>query len=388
MIKLGIENFVRSPDHFKGKKIGLITNAASVDGWFKSSVDLLRQHSNVNLVCLFGPQQGFFGETQDNMVEWASTVYPRHNLPLYSLYGEHRKPPPEMLSGIDAVVFDIQDIGCRVYTYIWTMVLAMKTAAECGKDFIVCDRPNPINGIAVEGNVSSPIFSSFVGLYPLPMRHGMTAGEIARYINSEFNIGCNLTVVSMDGWRRSMWFDETGIPWVLTSANMPTLDTASVYPATVIFEGTNISEGRGTTRPFEFIGAPFINGFDLADELARRRLPGVFFRPCVFIPTFQKHAGLKCGGVQLHVTDRKGFRPFDAGIVLLKTICDMYSSDFKWKEPPYEYVFDKPPIDVILGCDWIRSSIEGGRPAEEILKKAEKEAAEFSAIRKKYLIYS
>ena len=387
MITLGIENLIESPKPLKGKRVGLIANATSINCELTSSVDLLRKNPGINLSALFGPQQGFWGETQDNMIEWQGGRYPRYDLPLYSLYGEHRKPTAKMLENVDSLIFDVQDVGTRIYTYIWTMVLAMQASAEQKKEFIVCDRPNPIDGLQTEGNVSRREDSSFVALYPLPLRHGMTTGEIANYVNREFQIGCELTVVQMKGWKRQMWHDETGIPWVIPSANMPTLETATVYPGTVIFEGTNVSEGRGTTKPFEFIGAPFVNGFDLADALSKYRLPGVSFRPCIFIPTFNKHQGKNCGGVQLHVTDRKQFKPVKTGIALLKTIYDMYPNDFRWKKPPYEYVSDKLPIDVILGCDWIRKALEEKQTLEKIIGKTEEELKDFSAVRKKYLLY-
>lgn len=387
MITLGIEKLVASAKLLKGKRVGLIANATSVDRSLTSSVDLIHEIEGVNLTTLFGPQQGFWGETQDNMIEWQSGKYPRYDLPLYSLYGAHRKPAPEMLADVDVLVFDVQDVGTRIYTYMWTMILAMQACAELNKEFMVCDRPNPINGVDVEGNVSSPEFASFVALYPLPLRHAMTPGEIARYVNDEFRIGCDLTVMPLSGWKRSMWYDETELPWVIPSANLPTLETATVYPGTVIFEGTNVSEGRGTTRPFEFIGAPYIDGFDLADRLSEMDLMGVTFRPCIFIPTFGKHAGKNCGGVQLHVTDRRRFRPVPAALALLKTIRDTFPDQFAWTKPPYEYVHDRPPIDVIMGSDWVRKDIESGSSLDEISTRSEKEVKDFLPIRKKYLLY-
>lgn len=386
-MKLGIEKFLGNSKSYKGRRIGLIANATSIDHDLTSSVDLLSNHPDINLTTLFGPQQGFWGETQDNMIEWESDIYPKYNLPLYSLYGENRKPTKKMLENIDTLIFDVQDVGTRIYTYIWTMILAMQACAEMGKEFIVCDRPNPITGKFTEGNVSSTDFASFVALYPLPLKHGMTCAEIALYINSEFNIGCNLLVVKMSGWKRKMWFNETPFPWVIPSANLPTLESAATYPGTVIFEGTNISEGRGTTKPFEFIGAPFIDGFDLASKLQKENLEGVFFRPCRFIPTFQKHAGKNCGGIQIHVTDREKFRAVKTGLTLLVTIFQMYKNDVRWSKPPYEYTHDKPPIDMIFGTDWVRESIESGSSAQEIYTRFENECSDFEKIRRKYLLY-
>lgn len=387
MITLGIEKFIQSTKAFQSKRIGLVANATSVNSKLISSVDLLRQNYDFKLVCVFGPQQGFWGETQDNMVEWRDGRYPRYDLPLYSLYDEHRKPTKQMLSNIDVLVFDVQDVGTRIYTYIWTMVLCMQACADLGKEFIVCDRPNPINGVNIEGNVSTQNFSSFVALYPLPLRHAMTPAEIAQYVNSEYKIGCKLTIMSLKGWRRPMWYGETELPWVIPSANLPTLDTATVYPGIVIFEGTNVSEGRGTTRPFEFVGAPFIDGFDLLDNLKKYELAGVILRPCMFIPTFSKYQGKNCGGVQLHVTDRMVFKPVRTAIALLKTIHDMYPKEFEWKKPPYEYVFDKLPIDVIFGNDWVRQAIEKRETLDKIIDRTESEVKEFSNTRQKYLLY-
>ncbi len=387
MVVLGIENLIKSPKMVKGKRVGLIANAASTNSRMVSDVDLFYENPSIDLKCIFGPQQGFWGETQANMIKWFDAVYPKYKLPLISLYGDVRKPTPKMLTDIDVLIFDVIDVGTRVYTYIWTMVLAMQACAENKKEFIVCDRPNPITGLQTEGNISQKEFSSFVSLYPLPLRHSMTCGEIALYINNEFSINCNLTVVPLSGWRRSMWHDETGLPWIIPSANMPTLDTAIVYPGMVIFEGTNVSEGRGTTRPFEFVGAPFIDGFALAKELSKYKLPGVFFRPCIFIPAHNKYAGQKCGGLQIHVIDRKTFMPVKTAISILKTIMDLYPEDFEWIQPPYEYEFEKLPIDVIFGADWIRKALENNQPLNKIIEKTAEELRHFEKIRIKYLLY-
>lgn len=387
MICLGIENLIQSPRKLKGKKVAVIASAASVDRYLNTAVDLLWKHPDINLVKVFGAQQGFWGETQDNMIEWEGQRFPSYNVPLHSLYGKTRKPRPQELADIDLLVFDLQDVGTRVYTFIWTMILAMEACAENDKEFIVCDRPNPINGVTVEGNVSRSDWASFVALRPLPMRHGMTNGEIASYVNTEFKIGCQLTVIKMTGWKRAQWHDQTGLPWVIPSANMPTLDTATVYPGTVLFEGTNISEGRGTTRPFELIGAPFIDAFQLADKMNTLKMPGVWFRPCKFIPTFHKFKDEICNGVQLHVTNRKKFNSFNAGFALLKMIRDLAPNHFSWKEPPYEYVFDKRPIDVILGSKKITDDLENGKSLSQLLGAMKKETEAFQKIRRKYLLY-
>src|SRR6185436_12713586 len=314
-MKLGLEVLLESKlNLLQGARVGLIVNPASIDSRFRHAADRFHQHPQINLTALFGPQHGIRGETQDNMIEWQSFRDKRTGLPAYSLYGETRKPTPEMLDGVDVLVFDIQDVGTRVYTFIYTMALAMEAARDCGKRFVVLDRPNPINGVQIEGNILEPEFQSFVGMFPIPMRHGMTIGELALIFNQEFGIGCDLEVVQMEGWHRNMWFEDTGLPWVMPSPNMPTVDTAIVYPGTVMFEGTNISEGRGTTRPFELTGAPWPIAERFAEQLNALKLDGVLFRPAVFEPTFQKHARTTCAGAQMQVLDRRTFRPVEAGV--------------------------------------------------------------------------
>jgi len=386
-VKLGIESLLKDPSLIKGRRVGIILNAASRDAKGRLSVDLIYEYGGAKVSAVFGPQQGFFGETQDNMVEWDSSTYPPYNIPLYSLYGKTRKPTIEMLEGIDVLIFDVQDVGCRVYTYIWTMALAMEAAREADKEFIVLDRPNPIGGECMEGPLLEPEFSSFVGLYPLPFRHGMTVGEIARYLNEEWRIGARLTVIPMEGWKRGLWFEETGLTWYPTSANMPTLDTVNIYPVTVALEGTNISEGRGTTRPFEIIGAPFIDEYALSKELKGMGLHWVSFIPWRFIPMFQKHGGRECGGIFLVINDKRRLRTFETAISIISSIRRLYPRQFAWKEPPYEYIFDKPPIDVIFGTDKIRRWLEEEVPAQEIVREAEKPLREFARIRKRYELY-
>jgi len=300
------------------------------------------------------------------MIETAHGRDAATGLPVYSLYSETREPTERMLADVDLVVVDLQDVGCRIYTFVYSMANCMRAARALGKRIVVCDRPNPIGGEAVAGNVLDPRFASFVGQYPIPTRHGMTSGELARLFNERFGIGCDLEVVPMEGWRREMWMDDTDAPWVLPSPNMPTLDTATVFPGTVHLEGTQMSEGRGTTRPFELVGAPYIEAEEYARRLNGLGLPGVWFRATVFQPTFQKHAGVSCGGVQVHVTDRDAFEPVIAGLAVVKTAYEMHTREFRWKEPPYEYVYDKNPFDVISGTDALRSAIERGESLEAI----------------------
>jgi uncharacterized protein YbbC (DUF1343 family) len=354
-VVLGLEKLCESrSDLIKGTRVGLVCNQASVDHGLNHSADVLRAAEGVNLTALFGPQHGIRGDLQDNMIETPHTMDTETGLPVYSLYSETREPTEEMLRDVDVLVCDLQDIGCRIYTFIYTIANCMRVARRLGKRVVVCDRPNPIGGVAVEGNVLENGFESFVGQYPLPTRHGMTAGELARMFNEHWEIGCELEVVPLDGWSRELWFDETDVPWVLPSPNIPTLDSATVFPGTVHVEGTQMSEGRGTTRPFELAGAPYVEASELARSLEALGLPGVKFRPTNFQPTFQKHAGVTCGGVQIHVLDREVFKPVLTGVAIIKACFDTYGDEFRWKEPPYEYVFDKNPFDVISGTDRLR----------------------------------
>jgi len=388
IVKSGLEVFFK--DHlkkFKGKRVGLIVNQASITHDYKHAIDLFSGNKTIKLAALFGPQHGIYGNTQDNMITWKGFTHPQLKIPVYSLYGETRIPTKEMLSDLDLLIFDLQDVGTRIYTFIYTMANAMKACAEFGKKFIVLDRPNPINGAIVEGNVLEEEFSSFVGMYPIPVRHGMTVGELAKLFNEEFKINADLEIIPMNGWKRNMWFDDTGLPWVLPSPNMPLLETSIVFPGTVHLEGTNISEGRGTTRPFEIIGAPFIDPDKLIKALRKENLKGVFFRPHYFEPTFNKWKGELCGGLQIHVLNRNTFKPVIAGIAIIKAIYKLYPEFFKWKEPPYEYVHDKLPFDVIAGTDKLRNQIMTGLPSEEIEASWKKNLSSFLKIRDRYLFY-
>lgn len=388
MTKTGLEVLLESKlDLLDGARVGLIVNPASINSRFEHAADLFHQQTRIKLSALFGPQHGIRGETQDNMIEWQSFRDNRTGLPAYSLYGETRKPTADTLANIDTLVFDLQDVGTRVYTFIYTMALAMEAARESGKRFIVLDRPNPINGVQIEGNTLEPEFTSFVGMFPIPMRHGMTVGELALMFNREFGIACDLEIVKMEGWRRSMWFEETGLPWVMPSPNMPTVDTAVVYPGSVMFEGTMVSEGRGTTRPFEIVGAPYIDPRALTEELVKDRLPGVLFRQLYFEPTFHKFAGRLCGGVQIHVTDRNAFKPVLTGVAVISAIRRLYPNDFAWKEPPYEYVYDKLPFDVINGSSQVRTQIEEGTSSAEIEEGWRDSLDKFADRRREHLLY-
>jgi len=387
-ITLGLESLLEGAlDLVRDSRVGLICNQASVNHRFQHAADILFEHPKVNLTALFGPQHGIRGDVQDNMIETGHATDRKTGLPVYSLYSETREPTKEMLNDVDVLLFDMQDVGCRIYTFVYTMANCMRAAKQLGKRVIVCDRPNPINGKAVSGNVLEPEFASFVGQFSIPTRHGMTPGELALLFNQHFNIGCYLDVVTMKGWDRSLWLDETDTPWVLPSPNMPTVDSATVFPGTVHFEGTQLSEGRGTTRPFELIGAPYIDPENYAARLNGLGMTGVFFRACVFQPTFQKHGKVSCGGVQLHVTDRENFEPVSAGLAMVKTAFDMYPDEFLWKEPPYEYVFDKNPFDVISGTDKIRKSFEKGTDLSTTIEEWQEPLQQFLEVRDAHLLY-
>jgi uncharacterized protein YbbC (DUF1343 family) len=374
-------------DLLSGKRVGLLAHPASVNRDRRHIVDLLTERPEVRTTALFGPQHGARGETQDNMIEWEDYRDPQLGVPVYSLYGTTRKPTREMLADLDVLVIDLQDVGSRYYTFIYTMALAMEACAEQGKTVVVLDRPNPINGVSIEGPILDPHFSSFVGLYPIPVRHGMTPGELALMFNQEFGIGVELTVVPMQGWQRKQHFDETGLPWVMPSPNMPNLNAALVYPGMCLLEGTNVSEGRGTTAPFEFSGAPWIDSEDFAARLSGRNLPGVFFRPLHFLPTFHKWAGHLVGGVQVHVTERESFRPFLTGILLIEAYRERGQELFQWKQPPYEYEYELLPFDILCGTDQIRKTMESGRSLMELADSWVSEVERFRHLREPFLLY-
>src|SRR5215813_12944024 len=387
-VELGLERLLEEGHAaIRGARVGLICNQASVDHSYRHAADLIHEHPEIQLRALFGPQHGIRGDVQDNMIETGHSVDRKTGLPVHSLYSETREPTDAMLQDVDVLVFDMQDVGCRIYTFVYTLANCMRAARRLGKRVVVCDRPNPINGVSVAGNILESEYASFVGQFPLPTRHGMTVGELALMFNQHFQLGCELEVVATTGWSRELWHDDTDAPWVLPSPNMPTLDSATVFPGTVHFEGTQLSEGRGTTRPFELVGAPYIDADEYADALNRIGLPGVYFRSCVFQPTFQKHGGVSCGGVQIHVLDREVFEPVHSGIAMVKLAYDMYPTDFKWKNPPYEYVFDKNPFDVICGTNRIREALEQGTTLNTIVDNWQTPLEVFREVRSQYLLY-
>jgi uncharacterized protein YbbC (DUF1343 family) len=387
-VSLGIDRLLGADRALvKGRRIGVVCNPASIDGRFRHTADRLVEDPDLTVAALFGPQHGFRSDLQDNMVETPHTRDARRRVPVYSLYSETREPTAAMLDGLDALVIDLQDVGTRVYTFVYTMANCMRAAARHGVRVIVCDRPNPIGGDEVEGNLLDERWTSFVGQFPIPMRHGMTIGELARLFNDAFGINCALDVIPVEGWRRSMYYDETGLPWVIPSPNLPTLDSAIVYPGAVLFEGTKLSEGRGTTRPFELIGAPWIDGERLADAMNARGLPGVHFRPVFFEPTFQKHAKQTCGGCQIHVTDRRAFRPVRTAVHLIDGFRSEAPDRFAWREPPYEYEHDKEPIDILYGTDGLRAALASGTGVDALTSSWAQDEASFRRQRDPFLLY-
>jgi uncharacterized protein YbbC (DUF1343 family) len=389
VVTLGSTRLLAS-DSLRGARVGLVCNPASVDHRLRHIADLTLGTGALNVVAIFGPQHGFRSDVQDNMIETPHSEFEggtRRRVPLYSLYSDTREPTADMLRDVDVLVVDLQDIGTRIYTYMYTMANCMCAARTHGKKVVVCDRPNPIGGVEVEGITLEPGNESFVGQYPIPTRHGMTIGELARLFNDRFGIGAEIEVVPMEGWRRDMYWDATGLPWVMPSPNIPTLDSAMVFPGTVHIEGTEASEGRGTTRPFELVGAPWVRAETFAASLEARGLPGVHFRPVVFEPTFQKHARIACGGCQIHVLDRLVFKPVLTGIAIVDALRAAAPSSFRWKAPPYEYEHDKVPIDVIAGSQSFRQAIDAGERAEQIAARWQSSVAAFRELRRPYLLY-
>lgn len=389
-VRPGLEVLIADePWRIAGKRIGLVTHQSAVTGDLQHAVPLLNGRKEWTLAALFGPEHGIWGEAQD-MAHVAHSEDPLTGLTVYSLYGKHEedlKPRREVLSQLDALLIDLQDIGSRYYTFVYTMAICMREAAAAGVPVIVLDRPNPIGGLQMEGNIREQKYSSFVGMFPLPTRHGMTAGELARYFNTAFRLECDLTVVAMRGWQRAMWWGDTGLPWVIPSPNMPTVQTAAVYPGMCLIEGTNLSEARGTTHPFEFFGAPWFDPFQLADRLNAVGLPGIRFRPHYFLPTFHKHEGKVCGGVELHVTDRSVFEPYRTGLWCVKVARDCNPRLFDWRRETYEFVSDRLAIDLLAGTDRYRHLVESGGNVDDWVADWAQPLREFAKVREEFLLY-
>ncbi len=385
-MRSGLDELLADPRRLRGQRLGLIVNPSAVTAGLEHAALALRGCPGLEVTALFGPEHGVWADAQD-LVEVDDSRDPRTGLPVFSLYGRTRVPTAEMLAGVDTLVYDVQDVGSRYYTFVYTMLHALEGCARHGRRLVVLDRPNPLGGVTVDGNVLAPAFRSFVGLHPLAVRHGLTAGELALMFRAELKLDVELEVVRMRGWRREMLFEDTGLPWVPPSPNMPTPDTALVYPGGCLVEGTNLSEGRGTTRPFEVVGAPWLDPWRLAADLERERLPGARFRPLFFRPTFHKHAGEPCGGVQVHLTDRRRFPAFLAYLLLIHHARRQDPRAFAWRQPPYEYELVKLPIDILCGGAAARRAIEAGRSPRRLLPGWKAQLQRFRARRRPYLLY-
>lgn len=402
------ENFQR----LKGKSVGILCNQASVSHDYDHILDLimpLHRSGFLRLASILGPQHGLYGHTQDNMIEWESEEDLRRETAVYSLYGQVRQPTPEMLREVDLFIVDIQDVGSRYYTFVWTMCLCIKACAELGVPVMVLDRPNPIGGTLLEGTLLEEEFSSFVGLHAVLTRHGMTAAEIAEFARQHYYPDANLQPVLMSGWRRDLYLDQTDAPWSMPSPNMPTVDTAAIYPGGCLLEATNLSEGRGTTRPFEILGAPYLDGWRYAESLNAHQLPGLKFRPVQFEPTFNKFSGRLCEGVFIHVTDRQVAEPVLAYVAVMQAAirqsglvdashlpitetfladsAEMQLDGFAWKQPPYEYETEKLPIDILLGNSWLKKDVENLTPLDRIRERFSEAATSFAPARQAALLY-
>jgi len=386
-VTLGLENLIaHPPDYLKGKRLGLLANPASLDHNFTHASKLIHNLFPGQLTSLFSPQHGFYAEKQDNMIESSHFMEPCLNIPVYSLYNKTRIPTHEMFDQIDVLLVDIQDVGTRVYTFIYTLSYCLEVAVKLGKKVVILDRPNPIGGTQIEGNILTPAYASFVGRFPIPMRHGLTIGEISHFFNQEFQMGCDLSVIPMTGWKRRMYWQDTGLFWIPPSPNLPTPQSCIVYPGQVIFEGTNISEGRGTTLPFEQFGAPFLDT-DKIKPLADKFIKGAFLRPVNFEPTSGKWQGIVCRGFQIHITSKKEFKPYFSSLMLLQLIIKNHADEFTFKAPPYEYEYDKMPIDLILGSKKLRTQLTGSVDVSLLSNQWKDELKIFSAISGKYYLY-
>jgi uncharacterized protein YbbC (DUF1343 family) len=387
-ISLGLDQLIQTPPANLGdKRIGLLCNAASVDHDLVHSRIHLHKRFGDQLTALFSPQHGLFAEKQDNMIESDHRIDPVLGVPVFSLYSRTRIPSKKMFDTIDTLLIDLQDVGTRVYTFIYTMSYCLEAAAQYNKQVIVLDRPNPIGGSKIEGNCLKPQWRSFVGRYPLPMRHGLTIAELAQLFNRQYAINCQLDVIPMKGWRREMLFADTDLHWVAPSPNLPTPASALVYPGQVIWEGTNVSEGRGTAQPFELWGAPYIDPLKIGEALNPEDIRGVILRPVEFEPTAQKWMGQACRGFQLHVSDARTYQPYRTSLALLQAVRCCHGDLFQWKMPPYEYEYERMPIDLILGDSAIRESLTADASLEHLVELWSDELEAFDKLRRKYFLY-
>lgn len=389
MVKSGLEMILEKfPAELKGKRIGILCHAASVTRNFSHITDIFFKKDECRLTAIFGPQHGLFGQTQDNMIEWSGETHPVYKIPVFSLYGKHRKPTSGMLDNIDALIIDLQDVGARLYTYVWTVKLCMEACAEAGITIWLLDRPNPIAAINYDGPVLKEEFFTFVGGASIPLCHRMTIGEIAIWVKEKYVKKCDLRVIWMKNWCRSMMHNDTYLPWVIPSPNMPTLNTAIVYPGTVLIEALNLSEGRGSTLPFELFGAPFIDPYLLKNNLDARHIPGCSFRIHNFIPTFNKFSDLFCNGIQVHVTDIGSFRPVSTTLEILDGVIQTSPvGAMKFNEPPYEYEYNLKPFDILSGDSGMRKTLENRKSLETEKERWADETEDFKKEFSQFSVY-
>ncbi len=386
-MELGIDRLVENQFKSLAKaRIGLVTNFSCCDSNLVPTIKLFANQKKADLVAIFAPEHGLYAALQDQ-VKAGDYLDKKTKTRVSNLYGQTLMPDTELLRKVDVLVIDLQDIGTRYYTFVWSAILMIKAAAALQKEIVILDRPNPLNGIRVQGPVLEPGYASFVGLYAIPVRHGLTIGELCFLINEEYGLGGRIRVIRMRGWSRSYYYDQTGLAWTMPSPNMPCLDTALVYPGLCLLEGTNISEGRGTTRPFEVFGAPWIDSFDLVAAINRKDIPGACFRPTFFIPQFGRHTGRLCRGAQIYVLDRQRFEPFSTGLEIIRTVIRLYPKRFRWRKPPYEFENKRLPIDILCGNSWISRALENKRSVEYLKKRWEKDLKRFKRMRNKYLLY-
>jgi len=387
IVLLGIDRLIA--DDFrpmKNMKIGLLTNTACCNSMLRPTISLFENHRRIDLKAIFAPEHGFSGALQDQVK--SSDSFHRNRIKIHSLYGKKQIPEHEALRKVDAVVIDLIDIGTRYYTFTWSAMLMIREAAKIGKKVFILDRPNPLNGVTVQGPLIQSGYESFVGLYSIPIRHGMTIAELCTMFCRENDIRADIHVINATGWRRNNYADETHMTWTVPSPNMPHFSTALVYPGMCLLEGTNVSEGRGTTRPFETFGAPWVVPNQLTQALQKRSITGADFRPTYFIPTFNKYRGQLCGGVQIYVTNRRKFKPVLTGLEIIRTLIRLYPGKFQWRQPPYEFEKEKMPFDILVGNSWVRKAIENGRAVTAIQRRWLTALKNFKSLRKKYLIYS
>ncbi len=383
----GLENLYRNPrTSLLGKRLGLLANPASINFDFTHAAKMINRIYPGQLKALFSPQHGFHAEKQDNMIESDHFIDPQFQIPVFSLYSTARIPTREMFDYIDVLIIDLQDVGTRVYTFIYTISYCLEAAELYDKKVIILDRPNPVGGVAIEGNILQTACASFVGRFPIPMRHGLTVGEIATFFNNELKAGCDLRVIPMKGWKREMLFSDTALPWIPPSPNLPTPASALLYPGQVIWEGTNISEGRGTTQPFEIFGAPFLDTMQFIDAV-QPRISGAVLRPLAFEPTSGKWQGEICHGFQIHVVSPNEYKPYRTSLLMLQQIIQMYPDQFQWKQPPYEYEYEQLPMDLILGDKTLRRLIEKGEDIHTLEASWQEDLQKFQQLSREFYLY-